>query len=79
MKQKTFVLLFCFGTIFITTKSYSIGLGVHLTGGASIYRGYNEDEYGDRMFIGAGVTLDTAVVIPPLKIVPRDSLVLTDK
>lgn len=49
--------------ILITNTSYTVGLGVHLTGGASIYRGYNENEYGDRFFIGAGVTLDTTAAM----------------
>lgn len=63
MKHTVLVLLFCSGMIFNVVKSYAIGLGVHLAGGASIYRGYNENEYGDRFFIGAGFTLDTTVAM----------------
>jgi len=61
MKKNALVLFLSFVVMLITVKSYAVGLGVHLTGGATFHRGYHEDEYGDRMFLGAGFIIDTTV------------------
>lgn len=49
----------------VSKKSSAIGLGVHLSSGATIHRGYKENEAlnGDKMFLAAGFTLDSTVAM----------------
>lgn len=66
MNKISLIVIFVFIYIHFNSKeTYAVGLGVHFTGGATIHRGYNEDEnrYGDRMFFGAGFTLDSTVAM----------------
>ena len=61
MNRTIQILLLSTSMILIAIESHPLGLGVHLTGGAVLYRGYDEDEDPDYPFFGGGFVLDTAV------------------
>jgi hypothetical protein len=63
MKRMILVIFLSIVLILIANSLYAVGLGVHLAGGAIIHRGHNEEKYGDRMFLGAGFTLDSNVAM----------------
>ncbi len=65
MKKSILPLFVLISILFIARETYAVGLGVHFTSGDTIHRGYHEDDnrYGDRMFFGAGITLDSTVAM----------------
>jgi hypothetical protein len=62
--KKLLVLALLFSVITLIPKiTYAVGLGVHVVGGANIYKGYKEDQLGEKMFLGGGFTIDSTVAM----------------